>query len=337
MTGVLSKVEEARKKIEDMKKGIVNNGEGTPLSETPPEVTIDLPEAEAIPRTDQPPADNTWQHKYEVLQSKYDKEIKRVYDELRDVKELNKGLNATLENTNLLIAELSKEKKAEPAPKEEPKITKYSKLNPDEFAGYEEPIQKVVNTLNSVMEDADRLTLENTRLKGENETLKSEFGTVKDTATRASETVVKSSLDSFWGAVNSSTGFAKYNGDENGKGADPRWVNFLDSYDKSMMQYRTKILNSLNSLDSASFIQVVKEFESLIGKTSTKKSGLDSLVVPGKGADAPAGGNGGERFIPVTEQDMATARTMLQARKITPAQFKEVLGRYEKTIRGKAA
>ena len=344
---LMAKIRKAKKEAEEFKKkGTTEPGAGgQPNPDTPPEdqnlkpedqggkpVTDRIPEAEPVKEkiTD----GDGFKQKYEVLQSKYDKEVPKLHAELKELRETLKGFQATIENQNTLIKDLSAGKPPKEEKKEIHKATQYSKLDLEDFGDYDEGIQKIIGTLNSVIEDADYLKQENTRLKSENESLKNEFTSVRDTATQTSENFKKSSSDSFWRSVNSAVpNFAKYNGDD-GENADTRWVNFLKGFDSNMVQYRTKAMDAMQSLDAESFVSIVKEFEKLIGDNGGGKpnnDGLGGQVSPGRGA-ASSGGGGSSTKI-VTAKDIEIAETMLRSDKISPQDYKKLLRTFEEQQR----
>jgi hypothetical protein len=348
MDDLMSKIRKTKKELEEMKaKGITEPGAGDqPNPDTPPDdqnlkpddqggksVTDRIPEAEPV--KDKVVDGDGFKQKYEVLQSKYDKEVPKLYGELRELRETVKGFQATIENQNTLIFDLSAGKPPKEEKKEIHKATQYSKLDLEDFGDYDEGIQKIIGTLNSVIEDADYLKQENTRLKSENESLKNEFTSVRDTATQTSESFKKSSSDSFWRAVNSAVpNFAKYNGDENGQNADSRWANFLKGYDSNMVQYRTKAMEAMQTLNAESFVSIVKEFEKLIGDNGGGKPGKDGLsgqVSPGRGAAAAGGGSSSSKI--VTAKDIEIAETMLRSDKISTQDYKKLLRTFEEQQR----
>lgn len=351
---LMAKIRKTKKEAEELKKQGANGGlppgEGDQLNpDTPPGdddqnlkpgdeggqfVRDRIPEAERV-KNDGTQKDDGFKQKYDVLQAKYDKEVPKLHAELREMRESLKGFQATIENQNTLIKELSAGKKPKEEEKEVHKATKYSKLDLDDFENYDEGIQKIIGTLNSVIEDADLLKQENTRLKSENESLKQEFTSVKDTATQTSQEFKKTSSDSFWRAIDAAAPkFYEYNGDENGKGGDPRWTNFLDGFDSEMMQYRTKAMNAIRSLNSEALVSIVKEFESLIENNGGGKGGDGGRIIsPGRGAGSGSGGGGSESSKIVTMEDLDIAEKMMRADKITTQEYKKLVRTYEEQQR----
>jgi len=348
MPDLMSKVAQAKREAEEelKKQGSVDEPEkrGAAEEEEIPPVVVDdsgddkklkaLLEGEAIPEAEplkKEEIDEGYKHKFEVLQAKYNKEVPKLHAELKELRESNRTLSATLENTNALIKELKAEK-PDPdtkAKKEQHKATKYSKLDPDDFNDYDDGIINIINTLNGVIEEADALKQENARLKGENESIKNDFTSVKDTATKTSESVAKSTTDAFWKAVKSQTpNFDKYNGEASGENADPRWVNFLSGYDENMTQYRVKAQKAIDDMNADDLVAVVKDFEKLIGENAeNKRSGLEKQILPDSGSAATGGKSG--KIRPVTEDDLDFAQKMMQQGKLSSGDFNKLLERYK--------
>lgn len=341
---LLSKIENTKAELEEFKK-TQGTGENPGAGDNPPDdVAIsnirkdlegDLPEAEPLNKEEINAAD---EHKFNVLQEKYNKEVPRLHSENKELRSKISTLESTVEELRGLIKELKTEK---PPVKQEPephKATKYSKLDPEEFKDFDDGVIKIINTLNAVIEDADMLKQENTRLKSENDAFKQEFSTVKDTATRASETVLRNSEKSFWGEVRTAAPkFDEYNGDANGQNADPRWGNFLDGFDpKTGEQLRVKASKAINSGDSKTLVSIVKQFETLvIGNVEDepgngKKPSLDDTIVPDRGA-GPAGGAKGTGKL-ITEKEIDYAEKMYKAGKLKPDDYHKLLDRYKKQL-----
>lgn len=348
MTDLLSKIEQVKKEAEEIKKQ-ASNGNPSAEGDTPPEnqepgktvIERKIPEAEPIPRKSE--GDHVdYKQKYEVLQAKYDKEVPRLYAELKEEKEETKRLAATMENLNGLVKELSTKAPVKEPEKEIPKVTKYSKLDRKTFeeGGFDEGILNIIDTLNGVIEDADLLKQENAKLRTENDALKQDFTNVKDTAKRADETVTRTTEGSFWKAVNSAVpNFNKYNGDKDGNGADPKWGNFLNGFDENMIQYRVKAAKAIQTMDSDTFIEIVQKFESLNGGGTPprKKNGLEKLITFDKGAGAGDGsGSGSGDTKIITLKDLEIAQNLMRNPDsgVTSEDVRKLVKRYQEQQNG---
>lgn len=355
MPGVQSRVAEAKKQIADLgqgnpekklDEGLLDENQAPPGDQNNLKPEDQLPEAEPFKKPDEDGgSSDNFKQKYDVLQSKYDKEVPRLHEDLKSLRATIAGLESTVENQNLLIEEMAKQKPSDTPTGEagsDPtgtRVAKYSKLNPEDFADYDDGIKGIINTVNGVIEEADLLRADNERLTKENESLKNDFTSVKDTAATTANTVNKTTRDNFWRTVSAAApNFAKYNG-ENGENADPKWANFLNSYDQNMVQYRSMAMDAINNLNPEVLIQVVNDFESQVsGKKVPSKdagqAGLEDQATLGRGAGDPGGGSGSNEFVPVSEADMATARKMLRNKEITPDQFRKIVDRRHQTITG---
>lgn len=299
------------------------------------------------------PEDKGKDHKYDVLKGKYDTEIPALNEKLKSLELRLNQRDQLIHDQQLLIQKISEagasaggDGGSGGAGSEDDIKPGAKKIDLSKLGDYDEVFQEVASNLNDVI-DA------NTALREENIKLIAEIKNLRTQTDEATETVAKHTSNTFWGRVTEAIPkWYEYNGDANGKNADPRWANFLNGFDPSdMVQYRTKAAEAINGGDYTSMIKIIKVFEKLIGNVTAGGDGgagagggaggagsgsnddeLEALVSHKKSG---AGGAGEAGKTPVvTEEDMAKARSLLTAGKIDTVKFRKILDAYHKTMMG---
>lgn len=153
---VKKQIEQTKELEEKILEGGVQSVDQPDPSDTPTEP--DLPE-EDLPQDGGPVQDNptdtdnpeeptqgasNWEHKYRVLQGKYNAEVPRLHDEIKQLKEQNAFLTGKLELLERLVAERDVSSPENATPPELPPEVETLKENfPDIYAGVQKLLESV--------------------------------------------------------------------------------------------------------------------------------------------------------------------------------------------------
>lgn len=315
----------------------IDGGEPTKKGEQPKIIPDLPPEAKEVivaqPGTEvkdpdkKPVTPVNFEHEYQVLKGKYDKEIPRLNDSIKGLETRLATSQETIANLNELVLSLSKpttEQKPEGdvvGSGEEGKLAvgTIAKLNPDDFDGYGAEMVDVVNMLNAVIDENVRLSKSMTDTSDLRQTVE-EVKTLQadDAATRF-----------FAALADPQTGVPTWQTINN----EPWWKEWLGEQDPLSGIKRQALLDDAqNSYDASRVVNLLKQAMKDYGYTEDNGGGrpvdgdLGDEIVP----DGSVGSEGTalDSFVPVTDKDLEEAKMLKIRGKITMDQFKDITRRY---------
>lgn len=136
-----------------------------------------IPPNEPVQIINQEPQDETWQHKYLVLQGKYNAEISRLNANLGEkdtvISQLNRmvaDLYQRLGATPPTEAGGSRQANTDSAPAQRntPRESRFERMEEEDFSGYGEEIKGMARGFNTMVDEVSSLTEEVKTLRGQN-------------------------------------------------------------------------------------------------------------------------------------------------------------------------
>jgi hypothetical protein len=246
LPSAIAKQGEAADKLqESIAKGILveaevvkeEEPEATPAPE-PEKAEKEKKEKKPEEKAPEPPKKEDWEHKFKVLQGKYNAEIPQLRDQVTKA-------NATIANLNSLIVQLNEESKRPEQPEDGKPSTQLPSdaaiqgLNPSDFEGYGEEMVAMVNLVN--------------QQAGIIQNLKSR---IDNTETRVS----KSEDQGFFSDL------AKAVPDWEKVDADPGWLEWLAGVDPMSGIQRQVLLNDAREkFDAERTVRIFNSFKQEVG------------------------------------------------------------------------
>lgn len=301
--------DKARKLIEDINKTPEQIAEGTPVEEQAPidqnEIQQPNPEDTFEAKPVEPVQSDGFQQKYETMKGKYDREVPRLNDRI-------KQLEVTVDNLNQLIVDINTTGRASaPAQEEEkPVVNNFKPVNAGDFEGYGDEVIDLVNNFNSLAETLNDL--------------KTEVGTVKKNVATTAEERFYSDL-------------AKAVPDWRTKNADLGWKQWLmERDDFSSVQRQALLEDAHGKLDAGRVAKIFKTYfnESPAENTESspkveKQNPLEEQVVPA--SSSASSGPVNTDSPTVTDAQYQSALVRARQGKITMDEFKQITRNYTKS------
>jgi len=153
--GMSQQAKEGMARADELQQALINPNDGVDLPEDPekaPKDDVEVKE-EIAPAPEPKPED--FQHKYQVLQGKYNKEVPELKATVRQLESQIVGLRELIANLNTPSSEATAA--AKPAQDED--------LNPDAFADYGDDIQKLAATAKRLDSTVKKLEAEQAQTK----------------------------------------------------------------------------------------------------------------------------------------------------------------------------
>ena len=200
--------------ISDLPKVVNVNPDTEFVSAEPGKPAGDIAKPLDTPAEPQLQGGDTWEHKYSVLQGKYNSDL----TELRDQLESQGGTIANLNSLIVSMNSASREPMAEPSPEVRPQDGQ-EVLDPDKFTGYG---AEMIDLVNLVKQQASELAL----LKGEtNQLAERQVKSEADLYYDALDLDVKD-----WRALNKSPDFLAWLSEPDGLSTTPRQENMTAAH-----------------------------------------------------------------------------------------------------------
>lgn len=322
---VIKQQKEADRKIKEQTEGPVVTTQAVvktvvPEPEVVPDVTTitDPPAVDAVPVqpviSDGTTDDGQWQHKYSVLQGKYNKEV-------GDLKTMALELKEQVERQNIVIQGLNSKHS-----EKSPKSVDIDDLNPEDFTGWGDEMKTMVETVNklkSIINDQNQII---TGLKGTpvaatpaDDGLKSR---VESLETDANDTRIQTYLKHLdtnikgnWRAMNKD---AKFN----------KWLAEVDPV--SMLPRKKTLVAAAEDLRGS---QVTSIFNLYIAENGGDAGVTIADELPAGGGD----GGGNEdltKTVAVTQEDVKKAQQDFVQGRITEEDFDKIYSKFQLTLRG---
>ena len=108
-------------------------------------LTQDTPIQPEEPAEPEPQDPGVWEHKYRVLQGKYNAEVPRLHDEIKGLKESNSFLQGKMELLERLVAEKSAQPEDQQPEEEAPEVENLKENFPDIYEGVKKLLDSVAN------------------------------------------------------------------------------------------------------------------------------------------------------------------------------------------------
>lgn len=290
----------------------------TPLETQATEVIEHKTDDQKIETTEVSKADfDKLQASYDILKGKYDVENKNLLDTVRSQETLIKKLNE--------VVEALKTNKPDPGNKEGKKSST-SKINEELYGAYEEPIQDIVKLCNAQAEIIEGLQAELGALKNTTGNVSQKVDTFETEMSRRTS-------DAFMDRVRSKVADVdNINGDGDGRGADPRWIKYLNELDPySKLRRRDIASSAVQRGDHDHFASMINDFKKVVNyQSENPKNKLESQIVPGPG------GNGKPPVVsgikPVSKEVYLKRAKDRQYGRITDEEWHKVELGYEQTL-----
>jgi len=258
---------------------------------------------------------NQWEHKYNVLQGKYNKEIPTLTKMVEDLK-------GQMERQDTVIQGLNSQQTVST-----PSKIELDDLNPADFAGWGDEMKVMVDTVNKL-----KLIIndQNTIIAG----LKGQTAP----ATAHDDGELQGRIQSLESNANDNriTSYIKYldeniNGDWRKMNKNAKFIQWLDVVDPVSMQTRKVALTA--AAENLRGSQVASIFNLYI----TANGGDGGTIIAD---ELPAGdGNGGGDLTPkaeTTQADVTAAQSQFVKGKITEADFDKIYSSFQSTLRKQA-
>jgi len=292
------------------------------------DLNIDPPAAAAVPVIDPPAAapvqpaisdgttdDGQWQHKYSVLQGKYNKEV-------GDLKSMALELKEKMDRQEIVIQGLNSKHS-----EQSPKSVDIDDLNPEDFTGWGDEMKTMVTTVNKlkgIINDQNQII---TGLKEgtpaaaapADEGLKNR---VESLETNANDTRIQTYLKHLdtnikgnWRAMNKD---AKFN----------KWLAGVDPI--SLVPRSTSLVTAAENLRGP---QVTSIFNLYIAENGGDAGVTIADELPAGGGD----GGGNEdltKTVAVTQEDVKKAQSDFVQGRITEEDFDKIYSKFQLTLRG---
>jgi hypothetical protein len=308
---------EADKKIKDLAEPApevvdppVNTDPPAPVID-PPAPVIDPP-APVSPVISDGTDDGQWEHKYKVLQGKYNSEIPELTRMVEDLKTQMERQDTVIQGLNSQHSEQA------------PSKIDIADLNPEDFQGWGDEMKVMVTTVNKLK---GIITEQAATIAG--------FNGSPAQAAANTDGELQGRVENLESNANDSriTDYIKYL-DDNIKGKwrvlnkNANFIKWLDVIDPVSMQSRKSALTS--AAETLRGAQVASIFNLYIGE-----NGGDAGVVIAD--ELPAGGGDGGGNLPttpdLTQADVTKAQNDFVKGKITEEDFDKIYSQYQSTLR----
>ena len=299
--------------------------EGTPviIDDTAPVVESDQevvkPIAEVKPKN--------YEQSYKVLKGKYDRETETLRRELGEIKTLLSQANATNNNLNDIIVRLN----SQPAPvktgeegEQKPATQGKKTLKPEDYEGYGEEMLDMVNTINALSE-------ENEKLKSAQGQTDTKVKTVEQVVETVGSSIKKDANTRFFDDLTREVkNWREINGDD-------EWKNWLAQEDPGTGQRRQDLL--IDAQTKANVNRVAYWFKSFINETGRKPAtgsrrkgpSLEEEIIPEGGGGGGAMGSGESTI--VTRKQFAQASKDYVDKKITKEKYDKITRDFQQSIK----
>lgn len=278
----------------------------------PAPVVEQTPQVEQAPAQPQPSVD-PWEHKYNVLQGKYNNDLA----ELRQEIEAQAG---TIANLNSLIVSLNSrapEQQAAPSGEGEPQAGQ-SVLDPDKFTGYGAEMLELVSLVQSQTEEI-------ARLKGETNTIaERQVKTEAETYYDALDLAVKE-----WRTINKDPNFIAWLQEPEGLSNVPRQTNMTAAHNaldaatvaKYFLAYKANGNQTPNPQPSTPTVPAAPAQPNLLGQVVPADTGVTHEIKQPEGQP-----------VVVTRAQFNQAVRDRVKNKITDDQFKVISDNFQRSI-----
>jgi hypothetical protein len=255
-------------------------------------------------------SDGKWEHKYKVLQGKYDKEVGSLRGEINALKEM-------MDRQTKIIDGLESSNNNAP---EHSSHDIGDDLNPEDYEGWGEemkPLVSQINKLNAIIRDQSQII---DGLKGQGQSQNPELDNrLKTLESESRETRVQKYLETL---------DTKINGDWRKLNVDQGFNAWLNEQDPMSMAIRRELLTA--AAENLRGAQVASIFNQYI-------SGLKGDAGVVISSDMPSGSAAGDGEVTprhkVTEEDVSTARQDFIKGRITEEEFDKIYSKFQKTLR----
>lgn len=298
-----------------------------PAAETPPEPAAESAADQQVvepviensvvdnpvePAIDDNQNQSQWEHKYSVLQGKYNKEVSDFRTRVAD-------LELTLESQSKQIEELNSKQPATSEPAEQP-----GDLNSEDFEGWGPEMKTMVDTvnrLNSVIREQAAVIngfqsgkpAGNSEMNQRVETIEEEIG--KTRHARYVE-VLDNTIKSDWRQLNK----------------DPKFIQWANQKDPITLQPRmTHLRQAAQELRGDQVASIFNKYIEMAGiKPTERKSFVDEI---------PAGGGHGDGVVNNSEAGVITAQDLTEAQnqhiqgKITEEEYDTIYKKFQAQLR----
>ena len=320
---VLKQQREAEKKIREAAEAnstqepapVVNTEEPKPEPITEP-APVERPAHVTPAINDGTTDDGQWQHKYSVLQGKYNKEVSDLNGMVVDLK-------AQMDRQEVVIQGLNSQH-SEKAPVN----VEIDDLNPEDFQGWGDEMKAMVTTVNklrSVIIDQNKViaglggkpnpvAAQDDGLQNRVETLESEANNGRISAYLK---YLDDNIKGDWRVLNKNAKFIKW----------------LGNVDPISLETRQKAL--VAAAENLRGSQVTSIFNAYIGANASGTGIRIADELPA--GDGSGGGDGLDTAPTLTQADVATAQSDFVKGRITEEEFDKIYSQYQSTLRRSTA
>jgi hypothetical protein len=266
-------VRKQKERSEELQKQLISNENGQEATENidPPTqevvtepVVTPVPEVETTPAPEVKDPETDWEHKFKVLQGKYNKEVPRYAEQVREISRERERLGNDLKKLKDEVSELKKNRQPD--------------LDPEAFGEYGEEFRKLVEQMNG-------LKAENESLKNVIEDLSEETHIIKESAKNLQDTQVNISVERFYESLGSAIP------DWETVNQDPGFLRWLAEEDSLTGETKQALLDqAAKTLNSIKVIKIFKAYKNLANesmqrdreKADKRKKTLESQITPSK-------------------------------------------------------
>jgi len=261
--------------------------------------------------------DGQWQHKYSVLQGKYNKEVSDLNGMVVDLK-------AQLDRQEIVIQGLNSQQS-----EKAPTSVELDDLNPEDFNGWGDEMKAMVTTVNkmkSIINDQNQIIagfggkiiqpaqLPDDGLKDRVESLESEANNSRISAYLK---YLDDNIKGDWRAINKNANFIKW----------------LGNVDPISLETRQKAL--VAAAEGLRGSQVASIFNAYIGANASGKGVSVADELPA--GDGSGGGDGLDTTPTLTNNDVSKAQSDFVKGLISEDEFDKIYSQYQSTLRRSAA
>ena len=293
------------------------NPESEYVSGEPDKPVTPAPEVAQTPQAEQPnaqpqPSEDPWEHKYNVLQGKYNSDLTELRQELETQAR-------TIANLNSLIVQLNSrqtEAPVEPTDDGQPQ-TGHEELDPDKFTGYG---AEMIDLVNLVRKQAEEIS----RLKGETNNLADrQVKTEAEKYYDALDLAVKE-----WRTINKDPNFLAWLKEPDGLSNIPRQTNMTAAHNaldavtvaKYFMAYKANGNQTPNPQTTPNIPPVTQQ-SNLLGQVVPADTGETNVIKQPEGQE-----------VIVTRAEFNQAVQDKVKGKITDDQFKVISDNFQRSI-----
>jgi len=280
--------------------------------------TIEQPKANVDVET---PQDGDFKHKYDVLQGKYNTEMKEMRLEIQALRNNLQQANATIASLNELVMETgSKIPKDDDEPGKSEKVIPKGSLNIEDYEGYGDEMVDMVNLVNS--------------LKQQNETLLNQINDLGGEVQVVGKTIKEESANKFYDAL------TKLVPDWRKVNKEQGWLQWLGNEDPGTGEVRQDLLDKAHQKGSVQ--SVAHWFKSWMNESGYKPGtgtgnqpgsrSLEDEVVPGETSGSEGPVDTGAFKVVTREQFQKAAKDRVDG-KITSEQFLKIQQNFQRSIR----